>query len=115
MGGAEAAATLRTRLEEIRKSEIQCSFDIPRPNNDVVDKDKTNVVYVPGAGDPKWLYRTKDGTFDTCGSSSQSWYFDNANNPTKIELCPATCTALQTDPKGALQVVYGCTPIVHIN
>jgi hypothetical protein len=115
MSGAEAAATLRTRLEAIRQSSIACDFTIPKPSGGKsIEPDKTNVVYTSGDGKANDLLRTKDGTSATCGNAINSWYFDNPNQPTKIELCPETCKALQPDPNGKVDVVYGCEIKVQI-
>lgn len=115
MTGPEAAATLRARLEAIRTSSISCEFTVPIPATGQIDSGKTNVSYTPGGGSAKYLNRTFDGTSASCGTAMDSWYFDNPDLPKTIKLCPETCKALQTDPKGEIQVVFGCTTVVRIN
>jgi len=116
MTGEEAAMTLRARLEAIRESSISCDFDIPVPSDgSSVDADKTNVNYKNGSQVTTTLYRSKDGTAGTCGNATNAWYFDNPNAPKKISLCAKTCEALQSDPKGEIQVAFGCKTVVQIN
>jgi hypothetical protein len=37
------------------------------------------------------------------------WYFDNAQNPSSITLCPTTCQLVQQSTEGSIRVKYGCT------
>lgn len=115
LSGPEAAATLMARLESIRKSSIKCDFPVPVPTSgDRIDPDKTNVSYQAGSGAASYLFRTTDGTASSCGTAKDSWYFDNPTTPSIIKLCPSTCDALQSDPNGKIQVVFGCQVIVRI-
>lgn len=113
--GTEAATTLRARLEAIRQSSISCEFDVPVPKDgSTINGKKTNVDYINGSNAVTNLYRTSDGTSGSCGAAANDWYFDNPNQPTKITLCTKTCAALQQDPKGSIQVVYGCDTHIAI-
>ena len=103
------------RLESIRQSSISCEFDVPVPTDgSTINGGKTNVEYVAGDASVTDLYRTSDGTSATCGTAVNSWYFDNPNQPKKITLCGNTCDALQKDPKGSIQVVFGCDTHIQI-
>jgi hypothetical protein len=108
--GAEAGAALMARLESIRSASSSCAFDLPVPTaGSSIVPNETNVNYTTGAGVQSMLSRTSDGTSSTCTQSETSWYFDKPLTPTKIQLCPGICNAIQSDPKGQFQVVYGCT------
>jgi hypothetical protein len=39
------------------------------------------------------------------------WHFDNNFNPTKILACPSTCTQMQSQPGGQIDVAYGCESV----
>jgi hypothetical protein len=41
------------------------------------------------------------------GSNSGGWYYDDPEHPTRIEVCPCTCTRFRT---GFVDVQYGCVP-----
>jgi len=115
MTGAEAGAALMARLESIRKSSIKCVFPMPTSTTgNSIAPDKTNVSYQPGTGKASFLFRTADGTISSCGSATNSWYFDDPKVPTTITLCPSTCDSLQSDPNGKIQLVFGCDVVVNI-
>jgi hypothetical protein len=44
-----------------------------------------------------------------CGGAG-GWYYDNAANPTRITLCPASCTQLNATTDGSVSVNIGCHP-----
>ncbi len=109
LSGSEAAAVLMAKLQSIRASSISCEFAVPKPKSgDNIDPSKTFVHYTDGSGNGIYLAMTADGTSSTCSTSAKTWYFDKPTLPTKITLCPTACDALQQDPKGFIQVEYGC-------
>ena len=99
--------TTRKRLTDtlrgIRTTQFECSM--PIPNSAEFRKDMVNVSF-----------KHTDGTVDRLGKSANcaapGWYFDNESNPSKIMLCPATCSSIQSDLTGRLQVVLGCPTII---
>lgn len=36
------------------------------------------------------------------------WHYDAPKNPTKVELCPASCDQVTMDRGGRIDVVFGC-------
>jgi len=55
-----------------------------------------------------------DGTDGSGCDARGGWYYDRdpmSGAPTKITACPATCTMLQTDLDGKVDVVLGCPTI----
>lgn len=89
-------------IDEIRLKSVSCELDIPAPpSGQTLDFDKINVSYTPGGGAKKPL-----GYDAKC--ESDGWRFDDANKPTKIVLCTSLCDAVKEDPKGAVDVEFGC-------
>jgi hypothetical protein len=41
-------------------------------------------------------------------TGSGGWYYDNPTTPTKITLCPSTCTDVQNDPSANVSIELGC-------
>ncbi len=108
MSGAQAAATLASALQNLRKTQISCNIKIPIPSNgEAIDKNKVNVNYTDGTGKVTHL-----GQSPGCGSAQPSWQYDNPNAPAYIELCPSTCASIQQDPAGKVTVVFGCATII---
>ena len=44
--------------------------------------------------------------------TSGGWYYDDNTNPTKISLCPATCSAVQQDANANLKIELGCATVI---
>ncbi len=90
--------------------ELPCTFDIPDPpDNQTLDPDRVNFVYTPSTGPAQTIPRV-DGA-SSCGSG-QGWYYDDPVSPTQIITCPATCTMLEGDPNGQVDIAFGCATIV---
>jgi len=102
---------LQQALEDIRGEVLGCEFDIPQPVNEEFDATKVNVEYAPDD--------MQDGTpipqvanAGDCGSMA-GWYYDNPTTPTKVMLCPASCTDVQNNPSAVITFAFGCPTIVR--
>ena len=40
--------------------------------------------------------------------SGEGWRYDDAANPKKILMCPASCNLLTAEPGAKLDVLFGC-------
>ena len=105
-------AAFSQKMAEIRLAALGCEFVIPPPpNNEELDVDKVNVTYTPGGqGSPQTLPHA-DNLQDCAGLPG--WYYDNNAMPTKIQLCPASCTIVQADANAVVDVLFGCTTEVN--
>jgi hypothetical protein len=93
-------------LTAIQQTAIGCQYQLPSAEAGVVDPDKVNVEYTPGAGGPaQTLPRFNDQA--SCGTND-GWYYDNNANPSLIVLCPATCTKVTADQNAKIQIALGC-------
>jgi uncharacterized protein YegL len=95
------------KMKEIRGAALGCEFEIPPPpDGQELDPDEVNFSYTPkGTGMPKILLRADN--LDAC-NNQPGWYYDNANAPTKIILCPASCATVQADTKAKVEALFGC-------
>lgn len=100
-------ALFAAKIEEIRNKALGCEFEIPPPpDGQDLDPDKVNFSYTPqGMGMPKILLRAND--LLDC-ASGPGWYYDSNTSPTKIILCPASCTTVQADGSAEVNVLFGC-------
>ncbi len=96
-------AKLTETLKSIRTTQFVCNM--PIPDSATFRKDMVNVSFKHTSGAVESLGKSVSCTVP-------GWYFDNEQNPTKIELCPATCSAIQQDLTGKLQIVLGCPTII---
>jgi hypothetical protein len=96
-----------TKMAEIRSAVLACEFQLPAPPpGETLDTNKVNFSYTPkGMGMPTTLLRSTD--LADC-DSGPGWYYDSDADPTKIILCPASCSTVQADAKAKVSVLFGC-------
>jgi hypothetical protein len=96
----------------VQGSGISCDYDIPAvPGGDPFDPAKVNVEYTPGGTMmPQPIGYVADGP-GGCSMQNGGWYYDDPQNPTQIIMCPSTCTALQADATGKVDVLFGCDTV----
>lgn len=99
---AATEAAFTTALDRIRNKLASCDVNIPAPPaGKTFDRNKVNVTLTSGGG------TATDLTYDpTCAGAG--WKYDNADAPTKILLCPATCEPVKADPSSKIDVAFGC-------
>jgi hypothetical protein len=97
-------------LEAIRISAGPCTFEIPAETDEgSVDPAKVNVRFTPGgAAAPTIVAKTFAGTKEGC-SGAGGWYYDDPANPTRIQLCEASCRAAVN---ARMEVQFGCETVV---
>lgn len=108
-GGANTQQLLIDTLKNISGTLLACEYAMPesQPGQPPVDPKKVNVTFITGAGAEQQFYKV-DGPAQCVPGG---WYYDNEANPTKILLCPETCTMVQADPQGKIEIVLGCASI----
>ncbi|MCA9598967.1 MAG: VWA domain-containing protein [Myxococcales bacterium] len=106
IGSSNLQADLQQKLNEIAGGELSCEYLLPETgkNGDPTDPGKVNVVYYGGGGSNQELVKVKDAASCTLNG----WYYDDNQNPTRIYLCPATCSSVQNDSGAKVQVLLGC-------
>lgn len=99
------------KMQEIRAQALGCEYDIPEPEDgeEEFDPTKLNVKYTPG-GMGQSINIPKADNGGDCGSV-HGWYYDNNLEPTKIHLCPATCTMVQSDATAVVELAFGCPTV----
>lgn len=97
----------------ISSSKLSCEYPIPAPpDGQMVDPGLVNVTFTDPSGTIK-IYNVPGGLAD-CGAQG-GWYYDDPATPTKVVMCPSTCTALQSVAEGTVDVVFGCSTEVVPN
>jgi hypothetical protein len=101
-------AQFSQKMAEIRTTAMACEYVIPAPpNNQPIEFDKVAVKHSSGAGVTAEIPHAQSA--NDCGVGP-GWYYDNAFEPKKVKLCPASCQVVQGDPNGTLDVLFGCKP-----
>jgi hypothetical protein len=101
-------------LNAIRVAALPCQYKVPVPDSGSADFSKVNVQYTSGAGVASGVPYVE--TSGQCGTGS-GWYYDvdptGGGTPTAILVCPGTCSTLESDSKGRVDVVVGCSTITR--
>jgi hypothetical protein len=88
-------------------AQAKCEYSLPMPGPGVkLDPSLVNVTVsnsLGGAGSV--IYRVTGDT--TCDPSKGGWHYDNEATPTKILLCPASCTAV-AQAGTVVDLKFGC-------
>ena len=96
----------------VKTSKISCSMDIPAPDAGSLDPAKVN-VQLTADGNSSTLAKVADAA--SCGADG-GWYYDDDAMPTKVILCPASCSTAQNavgvDKSGKIEILFGCATIL---
>lgn len=91
----------------IANGQIPCEFNIPAPPmGETLDPNRVNVVFTDGNGNQTSILQVPNQA--SCSSTNGGWYYDVPSAPTKVLLCPASCTVVQADDMGKVDVLFGC-------
>lgn len=105
--GGNVTTQMLAAFNQIRGAALGCSYAIPAPTSGTLDLSKVNVQYTPGAGgSPEVFPQVLDETH--CPQGADGWHYDSTTNPTQIVMCASTCTKVQTDSAGQLDILVGC-------
>jgi len=87
-------------------SQVTCELAMPAPpQGQTLDPAKVNVKYQSGATSQTLPQVPTANDCTTAGG----WYYDDNTAPTKITLCPATCSSVQADAAANLKIELGCS------
>lgn len=107
IGTGSAESELLAALQAINVEQtLACEFLMPEGEN--VDPSLVNVDFTSGAGQTDTIGQVPDAA--SCEQGG--WHYDDADNPTKIVLCPSTCDGVQGDADASVEIVLGCDTIV---
>lgn len=88
---------------------ITCNYTIPVINGKTLDYNAVNVqTRVGPGGTPQIIGKVPDA--GSCGSAG-GWYYDNNSAPTRITICPSSCTPLTNTEGSNLQILIGCMSV----
>ena len=106
-GGVAGTRWMTSDPTLIANATLNCEWSLPLPPADqTLDLTKINVIFVDGNGEGTLIGKVESSA--GCGSVEQAWYYDDATNPTKVLVCPQTCTWIQGDSEARIDVKVGC-------
>ncbi|WP_437954838.1 hypothetical protein WME76_25105 [Sorangium sp. So ce119] len=105
-------------LTEIRGKSLACEYQVPAPSaGQTLDYGTLNVQHTrPDGNDPSTIFYVADEA--SCDAAAGGWYYDvdpaTGGAPTKIVMCPATCTQFREG--GQVELRVGCkTEVPPVN
>ena len=112
----DVATAFLAALNAIRGTTLACTFNVSDPTDaGALDFNEVNVEHTPsGASSPTTIgYAT---SLAGCDATNGGWYYDvdhaSGATPTKIIMCPATCTKFNTEIGGKVDIWIGCKTVV---
>lgn len=96
---------------QMQASRLACSFMIPPPPAGMsLDPNKVNVRFTATNATNSFDIGQVPSR-DACGPQG-GWYFDNPSNPTRVNLCDASCQKVNGSGEGEIQLLFGCASVV---
>src|SRR5262249_47405699 len=100
----QIATDFENAINQIKGQALSCEYAMAMPpSGAMLDINAVNVVFTPTSGNAMTLTYNKD-----CAVSTEGWHYDDANHPTKIEICATSCDAFKSNPGGKVDIVFGC-------
>ncbi|MCX4247362.1 vWA domain-containing protein [Paraliomyxa miuraensis] len=97
-------------MQVVQGASLACEYDIPPPpDGESFNPDEVNVEFDDGAGGILQIGRVDDPT--QCAGVTDGWYYDVPAAPTKIVVCPQTCTKIQGFANASVSIKFGCATI----
>jgi hypothetical protein len=106
--GSDLSQRFLQAINQIRGTALGCEFLIPPPSRGTIDFDKVNVRYSGPTGPDDLRYVA---SADRCDPARGGWYYDvnpAAGRPSRVLLCPATCSKVKDTPGVTVQLRFGC-------
>lgn len=95
-------------IQEIRSSSLSCTIQIPPPPGDeVFDKQKVRITV-------EYEDEQLELAYDSTCNDSNSWRYDDVDDPTEIVLCDETCEKIQDAFDPTIRVEFTCENVIII-
>jgi hypothetical protein len=107
----DVTAQLLSALAQIRSGSLACEYSLPAsPQGQTLDYNTVNVQLTLSDKSTKNILYVTDN--DHCSKAALGWFYDadpaKGGTPTKINVCPDTCTNLRAQTGATLQIKLGC-------
>lgn len=92
-------------------SQVSCEINVPEASGGgSIDPNQVNVKYLMGGVGPGTTL--PQVTSEAACGANGGWYYDAPSAPTKILLCPQTCTSVQADVTASVKIELGCSTVI---
>jgi hypothetical protein len=92
---------------------LPCQWKIPDPpTGQTFDPAKVNVQFTPPGSATAVPFGHVNSAADCANTQADAWYYDDAQNPTQVLVCPNTCNGTLRNSAGAqVDVLFGCATV----
>ena len=111
-GFINALRTIRQTVTVTAPVPCEWAIPLPLPGGQVFDPNLVNVEYTVG-GSSATPIGAVNGPAD-CANVANAWHYDDPANPTKVMVCPQTCTTIQGIADVRVDVIFGCETVIAI-
>lgn len=105
--GNFSAQALADTISQIRGATLGCVFELPKPDQGTIDKNRVNVEYSVGGGAMDQVPKRSDPS-DECETDG-CWDYDVDDH---VVLVGKTCDEVKSSPDAKVQIVVGCQTVV---
>jgi len=114
-GSQDVEGAFLDALDAIQGSALSCEYFVPQPEPpEMIAYDAVNVLHTPEGSDvPVTIGYV--GSAAACDPEDGGWYYDvdpMDGTPSKILICPATCTVFGAG--GTVEIQVGCETVVAV-
>jgi hypothetical protein len=115
--GVDVTTAFLNALNAVRSSGLSCQYMVPTVMADggSVDYTRVNVQFTSGSGQAVTIGNVKNRS--ACGSKG-GWYYDvdpsTGATPQTISICDTTCSQLQADGAGQVDILLGCMTMIIV-
>jgi hypothetical protein len=100
------AAAFNNALQAIRRASIGCEFTMPTTDAGLINPEQVVLEYFAGGtGAGQRIFKVNSAS--SC-NNTDGFYYDSNGSPSRITLCPGTCTRVQGDSLGKVDILLGC-------
>ena len=107
----DISASFVNALLNVANTKLACEYALPAPatGGQKLDLSEVSVTYTPAGDVATEEIPSISGSGSCANSPNGGWFYDDAANPTSIQVCPCTCSRFEA---GRVDIRVGCKPIV---
>jgi hypothetical protein len=91
----------------IERSSASCEYALPDPEGGTINPANIVATYHPSGVGQADVTLSRVVAADQCGST-QGFYLDDNDSPTRLFLCPQACNVVQADDNARIDIDFGC-------
>jgi hypothetical protein len=102
------SVTVTETVTEVQTKQLDCQWLIPPPPaGQVFDPARVNLGFTAAGGNRQTIGFVPSAA-DCQKAGDYGWYFDDAKKPTRVLVCPQSCTAIQASKGASIDIAFGC-------